>query len=243
MYYDPNGIHTDQPAPVESCRPLAVPDSVRHCRRVAERIGAAGFSIFFTQSAQEGGRLIPVVDSDFPGVSLLSKQVSSRLSDRFCHAAAAAVAPVWWPAEKAACSADLARLCWADPVTRPAIEMAGLAFPVFARNDRRGLVVFAGNSIGIDDAGLCEAHQDCIGIFEDVVRRKQFADDKAPNMSKRELECLRLTANGLTSDDIATALGLSVHTANQYLTNTAHKLDAVNRVHAVAKALRTGVID
>ena len=34
-----------------------------------------------------------------------------------------------------------------------------------------------------------------------------------------------------------------MHTANQYLTNTAQKLDAVNRMHAVAKALRLGLID
>ena len=38
-------------------------------------------------------------------------------------------------------------------------------------------------------------------------------------------------------------LKLSVHTANQYLTNTTQKLDAVNRMHAVAKALRMGLIE
>ena len=43
--------------------------------------------------------------------------------------------------------------------------------------------------------------------------------------------------------EIAKRLGLSVHTANQYLANTTQKLNAVNRVHAVAKALRKGLID
>ena len=38
-------------------------------------------------------------------------------------------------------------------------------------------------------------------------------------------------------------LKLSVHTANQYLTQSAQKLDAVNRTQAVAKALRLGLID
>jgi DNA-binding CsgD family transcriptional regulator len=64
-----------------------------------------------------------------------------------------------------------------------------------------------------------------------------------PLISKRELECLKLTANGYTSDEIARLLKLSVHTANQYLSNTTQKLDAVNRMHAVAKALRMGLID
>ena len=40
---------------------------------------------------------------------------------------------------------------------------------------------------------------------------------------------LKLTANGYTSEEIARLLKLSVHTANQYLTNTAQKLNAVNR--------------
>ena len=31
--------------------------------------------------------------------------------------------------------------------------------------------------------------------------------------------------------------------ANQYLSNTTQKLNAVNRMHAVAKALRLGLID
>lgn len=67
--------------------------------------------------------------------------------------------------------------------------------------------------------------------------------NQSPAMSRRELECLNLTAEGLTSEEIAKKLGLSVHTANQYLINTTQKLNAVNRVHAVAKALRAGLID
>ena len=61
--------------------------------------------------------------------------------------------------------------------------------------------------------------------------------------SRCELECLRLTAAGRTSEDIARILGLSVHTANQYLTSAGVKLDAVNRMHAVAKAMRAGLIE
>ena len=67
--------------------------------------------------------------------------------------------------------------------------------------------------------------------------------EDARRSRKRELECLKLTANGYTSEEIAQLLKLSVHTANQYLTNTAQKLNAVNRMHAVAKALRMGLIE
>ena len=63
------------------------------------------------------------------------------------------------------------------------------------------------------------------------------------SISKRELECLKLTANGNTSEEIARLLKLSVHTANQYLTQSTQKLNAVNRNQAVAKALRLGLIE
>ena len=48
---------------------------------------------------------------------------------------------------------------------------------------------------------------------------------------------------GASSEDIARILGLSVHTANQYMTSAGAKLDAVNRMHAVAKAMRAGLIE
>lgn len=62
-------------------------------------------------------------------------------------------------------------------------------------------------------------------------------------MTRREIECLKLTAEGRTSEEIAARLGLSVHTANQYLANTGRKLNAVNRMQAVAKALRARIIE
>ena len=62
-------------------------------------------------------------------------------------------------------------------------------------------------------------------------------------MTRRELECLKLTANGYTSEEIARLLKLSVHTTNQYLTQSVQKLNAVSRTQAVAKALRLGLIE
>src|SRR5690606_22053097 len=108
---------------------------------------------------------------------------------------------------------------------------------------RCGALVFAGRQMMLDENALCDVHARCFSIFGDVARQRMQDCAKVPPVSKREIECLRLTANGLTSDDIASALGLSVHTANQYLTNSTHKLNAVNRIHAVAKALRSGLID
>ena len=90
---------------------------------------------------------------------------------------------------------------------------------------------------------LFEIHARCFSLFAAVARIRPGDLGRVRAMSKRELECLKLTANGCTSEEIARRLKLSVHTANQYLTQSAHKLNAVNRMQAVAKALRLGLID
>jgi DNA-binding CsgD family transcriptional regulator len=66
--------------------------------------------------------------------------------------------------------------------------------------------------------------------------------DALQKLSQRELECLLWTAEGKTSEDIAIILQLSVHTINHYLTAATRKLNAVNRLHAVARAMRLGLL-
>ena len=83
----------------------------------------------------------------------------------------------------------------------------------------------------------------CYEVFASVAVLRTGSASSASAVSKRELECLKLTAAGRTSEDIARILGLSVHTANQYLTSAGAKLDAVNRMQAVAKAIRLGLIE
>ena len=151
-------------------------------------------------------------------------------------------------AEGAPLVLDADALFWAREVENPLAGTAladqpGILFPVAQENGRAGIVAFYGAAPALDTGALCEAHAACLALFVEVARQRPLAGAALPSMSKREIECLRLTANGFTSDEIAAALGLSVHTANQYLTSSAHKLNAVNRIHAVAKALRAGLID
>ncbi len=218
-------------------------DAVRLLRKLAERINASGFSLFFCGAQGEARRLAPVLDDNFPGISLLSKALSHRGAESFARLAAENSVPLWWGEADSRPFLSEAAACWALKVESPAPETSGIAFPVAQERGRHGIVVFSGEDMTLDEKLLCDVHTRCFAIFEEVTRQRMQEYVKAPLVSKREIECLRLTADGLTSEDIATALGLSVHTANQYLTNSAHKLNAVNRIHAVAKALRCGLID
>jgi DNA-binding CsgD family transcriptional regulator len=62
-------------------------------------------------------------------------------------------------------------------------------------------------------------------------------------LDKNELASLTLFASGKSNDEIASALGVSQSMAHQYLRIVARKLGARNRVHAVAIAVRNGLVE
>jgi DNA-binding CsgD family transcriptional regulator len=62
------------------------------------------------------------------------------------------------------------------------------------------------------------------------------------SLTARETEILALAAAGKSDRDIGAALNLSTHTINTHFRNIFKKLGALNRVHAVAKALTAGII-
>lgn len=220
-----------------------IADAVRLCQELAHGIGAEGFGLFFLGAKGEAKRLAPVFDSSFPGVLPLTRILSARGSEDFARRISDTAAPLWWrPAGQPLFLTASAR-CWAEEIAPPVAGTSAIALPVSAERGRSGAVVFYGDGMAIDENRLCETHARSFALFNDVENQRGHDSSGAQPVSKREVECLRLTANGLTSEEIAAALGLSVHTANQYLTNSTHKLNAVNRIHAVAKALRSGLID
>lgn len=61
-------------------------------------------------------------------------------------------------------------------------------------------------------------------------------------LSPRQVECLRRIAAGETSNEIATALGLSTRTIDHYISNACSRLGVRSRSQAVARAIGLGVI-
>lgn len=214
-------------------------DAVRRTRWIAIDINAERFALFLLSHSRKRRGLTPCFDSDYPATSIETRMVSSQLGEDLAHHITGSTVPLWWS------NADgpLSRLEWVVRLAGAPAAMTAIAFPVVADRGPSGLVVFSGASIAIEADALYETHARCFALFDAVARMGALDKSGMPAFSKRELECLRLTAEGHTSESIAAALGLSVHTANQYLGNAVHKLNAVNRMHAVAKALRLGLID
>lgn len=69
-----------------------------------------------------------------------------------------------------------------------------------------------------------------------------FPYQKAAKLSRREIEVVQLVAGGKTSWDIAALLGVKEDTVNKTMKRAAVKLGAVNRPHAVAKAIAQKLI-
>ena len=69
------------------------------------------------------------------------------------------------------------------------------------------------------------------------------ATQRQPSLSNREREIMSLLAEGLTGEAVADRLFLSAETVKTHVRNAMSKLEARNRVHAIAIALRQGEID
>lgn len=63
-----------------------------------------------------------------------------------------------------------------------------------------------------------------------------------PNLSSREIEILRWSADGKIASDIAIILGISPNTVEFHLKNSMLKLNSSNKVSAIAKAITYGIL-
>lgn len=71
---------------------------------------------------------------------------------------------------------------------------------------------------------------------------KELAEEQVRSLTGRELEVLRLAAQGLTNYDIAQRLYISVRTVEAHLTHAYNKLGVGSRTEAVVYAMRQGWI-
>lgn len=218
----------------------SLPDIARKLRVEAERIGARECYMFTLVRNADGPSAVSCLDFGHSAHSLPPGSIAARLDREMLETAAKCSIALWWKAPDGS-GPSLDERRWCRQVATAFAE-AGIALPVCTERGQQGLAVFLGVAIDADEDTLADVHARCHALFSTVASLRPIDGDLNRRMSKRELECLKLTANGLTSEEIARELGLSVHTANQYLLNTTQKLNAVNRIHAVAKALRAGLI-
>lgn len=124
----------------------------------------------------------------------------------------------------------------------PSLAYSGVAFPIRLGTAGNGYVVFCGQNMIFDNELLLEQHIKACQIMVDLVSIEERRAVPAEALSEREIACLQLAGDGRISEEIAVNLGLSVHTVNAYLGSATIKLDSVNRIQAIAKAIKFGYI-
>jgi DNA-binding CsgD family transcriptional regulator len=115
---------------------------------------------------------------------------------------------------------------------------ATFAFTLHDAALRHYIFAFSGDRPALSDGESMELIYASMQVIEAFVRENGDDDQPAERLSKREIECLRWSAAGKSSEEIAIILQLSSHTVASYLKSAMRKLDSVNRMQAVARAFR-----
>jgi DNA-binding NarL/FixJ family response regulator len=137
---------------------------------------------------------------------------------------------------------------------------------LLARRPDLGIVLYTGDAdaellySGLDSGARGYAlkagsMQELVGAIQRVAAGGSYVDPRldrillsprataqVPQLSPREREIMHLMAEGLTAEAIAGELGVSVETVRTHVRNVIRKLQARNRVHAIALALERGEI-
>jgi DNA-binding CsgD family transcriptional regulator len=133
-----------------------------------------------------------------------------------------------------------------SPLTRrlegDAVPFSGVAFPVRLGALGNGYVTFLATTLELASDVIIDQHVRSCQVMMDLLALDERRSVPAETLSEREIACLQLAGDGRISEEIAEKLGLSVHTVNAYLGSATIKLDSVNRIQAIAKAIRLGYI-
>lgn len=169
--------------------------------------------------------------------------VLSNLEERLLAQLDRSILPLMWFGDQDRGVAHLPTVpSMLDVVDDVALPFAGIAFPVRLGSTGNGIVLFCGNSLMLDNEVVLEQHVKACQIMVDLVALEERRSAPSEALSDREIACLQLAGDGRISDEIAVKLGLSVHTVNAYLGSATIKLDSVNRIQAIAKAIKLGYI-
>ena len=141
-----------------------------------------------------------------------------------------------------------------------------LARELLARQPDLGVILYTGDNdaellySGLDSGARGYALKagtmdELVGAIERIAEGGSYIDPRLdrillsprataniPQLSPREREVMHLMAEGLTAETIGERLGISVETVRTHVRNVIRKLQARNRVHAVALALERGEI-
>lgn len=113
-----------------------------------------------------------------------------------------------------------------------------MVFGLHDRNQTHYILAFSGRETAPDRQEIAALQLSAMELLDSGVEALVPRLGPKEKLSAREVECLRWSAAGKSSDEIAIILDISSHTVVSYLKSAMRKLEAVNRMQAVARACR-----
>lgn len=208
-------------------------------------IQARNFAVFKLSSFGLPGRrkLTVILDNFSSDSSLTAAMILDAHGDALIEHIETSSLPMLWNGAEESQTAEMADFPgFVRRLKGRQLPVCGLALPVRLGSMGNGFVIFAANYLDLTNEAVVDLHDRSHQLMMDLLvldERKTSPDDA---LSGREIACLQLAGDGLVSEEVAEKLRLSVHTVNAYLASATMKLDSVNRIQAIAKAIRLGYI-
>lgn len=210
-----------------------------------KNLKARNFAVFRIAGAglPNKRKLISELDNWGVGTTEGSSQFIDGYGDILLEHIEVSLLPLIWDGSENASFSDAGEF---SPLTRrlepSVVPFSGIAFPVRLGALGNGYVAFVSTSIDVSSDVVIDQHVRSCQVMMDLLALDERRTVPAESLSEREIACLQLAGDGRISEEIAENLGLSVHTVNAYLGSATIKLDSVNRIQAIAKAIRLGYI-
>lgn len=206
---------------------------------------ARNFAVFKTNnSGLVSRRKLSCILDNFPTDSeITAAKILEEYGPIFLAHLETSSLPLFWNGKGEAQTAETPDFAaFVTRIKNRALPVCGIALPVRLGSMGNGYTVFAANYLDVTSEIIIDLHARSHQMMMDllVLDERRSAPDEV--LSNREIACLQLAGDGLVSEEIANQLGLSVHTVNAYLASATVKLDSVNRIQTIAKAIRLGYI-
>jgi LuxR family transcriptional regulator, quorum-sensing system regulator BjaR1 len=123
----------------------------------------------------------------------------------------------------------------------------GYTVPIYGYDGYQACVTMGGDPVAVSDRELCALHLISLvgfSVARDLAApRVSKAAFNLPTLTEREAEILKWCSIGKTAWEIGSILSISERTVESHLKSISFKLNVGNRTHAVALALRSGIIN
>ncbi|MEL7027764.1 MAG: LuxR C-terminal-related transcriptional regulator [Pseudomonadota bacterium] len=124
----------------------------------------------------------------------------------------------------------------------------GFAVPIRGVNGGFGYISFLADKTFTEDTEAFSARVEALfnlsyGFYNRAIAYLDPVIEDAPQLSRRERQCLSLAAHGLTLDETGRELKIARSTVRYHMENAIMKLGVEKRVQAVAKAIALGLLE